>query len=303
IDLVGAEASSRFDKTPPNTLLVGATTGAFPARNWVVQEGRALTDSDSDSGVDVCVLGSGLEKALFPFGSALGDTVKFEGIPYRVVGILERKGAMSGNDQDRFAIIPLNTGLNLYGRPWRSLELLVQAPDRQSYDATLEQTRAILRAIRKVAPGAEDDFEIFSNDSLISQFESFTLTVRVGLAAVSSIALLAAGIGIMNIMLVSVTERTREIGIRRAVGARKRDILTQFLLEAVLLCEIGGALGVAAGLLVGNIAAHLMRLPSVVPIDWIVLSLGLCSLVGILFGVYPARKAAGLDPVESLRFE
>ena len=303
IDLTMAEASSRFDKTPPNTMLVGATPGAFPARNWVVKEGRTLTESDNDSAIDVCVLGSGLEKALFPFGSALGDSMKFEGIPYRVVGILESKGTMGGNDQDRFALIPLNTGLNRHGRPWRSLEVLVQAPDRASYDATLEQTRSILRAIRKVPPGAEDDFEIFSNDSLINQFESFTLTVRIGLAAVSSIALLAAGIGIMNIMLVSVTERTREIGIRRAVGARKRHIRTQFLLEAVLLCEVGGILGVIGGLLVGNIAAHVMHLPSVVPVDWILLSLGLCSLVGIVFGVYPARKAAALDPVESLRFE
>ena len=194
-------------------------------------------------------------------------------------------------------------GLNRYGRTWRSLTILVQAPDQASYEDTVEQVRGILRAVRKVPPGKADDFELFSNDSLIAQFNSITLTVRLGVAVVSSIALLAAGIGIMNIMLVSVTERTREIGIRRAVGAKKRNILTQFIMEAVVLCEVGGAVGVALGILGGNAAAYFLKLPPTLPLDWVVIGLLICSVVGIIFGTYPAYKAANLDPIESLRYE
>jgi putative ABC transport system permease protein len=163
--------------------------------------------------------------------------------------------------------------------------------------------RGILRTIRKVAPGDPDDFEIFSNDSMISQFKSFTLTVRAVVMVISSIALIAAGIGIMNIMLVSVTERTREIGIRRAVGAKKRNILTQFVMEAIVLCEVGGAIGVVLGILGGNATAYFLKVPPVIPVDWIVIGLLICSLVGIIFGTYPAVKAANLDPIDSLRYE
>jgi putative ABC transport system permease protein len=138
---------------------------------------------------------------------------------------------------------------------------------------------------------------------MIEQFKKFTRSVRIGVALVSGIALLAAGIGIMNIMLVSVTERTREIGIRRAIGAKRRNIMAQFILEAVVLCEVGGVLGVVCGILGGNLLALFMELPPVIPVDWVVLGLGICSVVGIVFGTYPAWKAAHLDPIESLRYE
>jgi putative ABC transport system permease protein len=210
---------------------------------------------------------------------------------------------MLGSNQDNFAVVPLATALNRYGRQWRSVSILVQAESQEAYEDTVEQVRGALRTIRRVEPGKEDDFEIFSNDSLISQFASFTLTVRVGVAVISSIALLAAGIGIMNIMLVSVTERTREIGIRRAVGAKKRNIMAQFIMEAVMLCEVGGVLGVALGILGGNAAAWFLELPPVIPFDWALLGLVICSIVGIVFGTYPAYKAANLDPIESLRYE
>ena len=297
------EAASRFEKTPPGVRLIGATPGTFPARNWIVAEGRQLMAADVDSAHHVCVLGSGLAKTLFPFASPLGERVKLDGINYAVVGLLEPRGAALGGDQDNFAVIPVTSGLNRYGRSWRSLSILVQAPDAAGYEDTVEQVRGVLRAVRMVRPGQEDDFEIFSNDSLIAQFDSFTRTVRLGVAVVSSIALLAAGIGIMNIMLVSVTERTREIGIRRAIGAKKRVILTQFILEAVVLCEIGGAVGVLLGILGGNATAFFLKMPPVLPVDWVVIGLLICSFVGVLFGTYPAFKAANLDPIESLRYE
>jgi putative ABC transport system permease protein len=297
------EASSRYDKSPPNVGLTGATPGGFPARNWVIGEGRGLNETDVDSAKDVCILGYKLSTLLFPHGSALGEAVKLDGINYTVVGVLEEKGAALGGDQDNFAVIPITTGLNRYGAIWRSLSILVQARDQESYDDTVEQVRGIMRAIRKVQPGTEDDFEVFSNDSLIAQFNSFTLTVRMGVAVISSIALLAAGIGIMNIMLVSVTERTREIGIRRAVGAKKRNIMTQFIMEAIVLCEVGGAAGVLLGIAGGNMTAYFFEVPPVIPVDWVIIGLLICSFVGIVFGTYPAYKAANLDPIDSLRYE
>jgi len=297
------EVSSRYEKSTPEVQLFGSTPGCFPAKNWIVKEGRPLLESDVESAHDVCVLGAGLATTLFPFGSAMGERVKFNGINYTVIGVLEPRGAALGGDQDNFAVMPLTTGLNRYGRTWRSMSLLVQARDQATYDDTVEQVRGILRTIRKVEPGKEDDFEIFSNESLIGQFNSFTMTVRFGVTVVSSIALLAAGIGIMNIMLVSVTERTREIGIRRAVGAKKRNIMTQFVMEAIVLCEVGGIFGVVLGIAGGNATAYFLEMPPALPVDWAIIGLLICSVVGIVFGTYPAYKAANLDPIESLRYE
>jgi putative ABC transport system permease protein len=299
----GGEIETRFKKTAPTVLLFGETPGTFPARNWNLRDGRAILDIDVEGSRDVCVLGNSLCTNIFPFGSPVGERLKINGINYTVIGALEPKGGSLGGNQDNFAIVPVTTGLNRFGRWNRSLNLIVQARDRASYDDTVEQVRGILRVARKVRPGAEDDFEIFSNDSLIAQFKSFTMAVRLGVALVSSISLLAAGVGIMNIMLVSVTERTREIGIRRAVGARKRNIMTQFIMEAVVLCEVGGVIGVLLGILGGNATAYFLKLAPVIPVDWIFIGLAICSVVGIVFGTYPAYKAANLDPIESLRYE
>jgi putative ABC transport system permease protein len=307
---VGVEAyfwagqiQTRYKRTSPDVRLYGETPDSFPARNWTVQEGRGIAEADVKGARDVCVLGYTLARTIFPVGAAVGERVKIDGLNYTVVGVLQPKGGSLGGDQDKFAVIPITTGLNRFGYIWRSLTILVQARDRASYEACIEEVRGLLRIIRKVPPGEPDSFDISSNDSLISQFNAFTLTVRLGVAVVSSIALLAAGIGIMNIMLVSVTERTREIGIRRAVGAKKRNIMTQFIIEAIVLCEIGGVIGVVCGILGGNVTAYLFKLDPVIPLDWVILGLFICSVVGVVFGTYPAFKAANLDPIESLRYE
>lgn len=302
-DFWAGEVVSRYAKTPPNVRLIGGTAGSFPAKSLVVEQGRALTDADVDNSRDVCVLGAALAKSLFPNSDPMGERVKFSGINYTVIGVLEDKGAGAGGGQDNFAMIPITTGLNRYGRSWRSLSILVQAQSQATYEDTIEQVRGIMRTLRKVRPGEPDDFEIFSNESMVEQFRDFTMKVRAGVALVSSIALLAAGVGIMNIMLVSVTERTKEIGIRRAIGAKKRNILTQFVLEAIVLCEVGGIIGVIFGIGAGNLAAFFLKVPPELPIDWTLFGLIICSLVGIVFGTYPAVKAANLDPIESLRYE
>ncbi len=303
-NVANGQIISRYGKSPPTVFMSGETPGSFPAQNWNVAQGRALIDSDCDGLRDVCVLGATLAEDLFPLGSPVGEKVELNGVKYMVVGVLESKGSMQGGREDEFAVIPITTAVTRYeDKRWLNLSILVQARGAAEYESTVEQVRGIMRQLRKVPPGKPDDFEIFSNDSLIEQMKSITSNIRMGISLVSSIALLAAGIGIMNIMLVSVTERTREIGIRRAIGAKKRTIMTQFIMEAVVLCEVGGIAGVVLGILGGDLLAMLMHLPKVLPLDWAVIGLIICSVVGIVFGTYPAYKAANLDPIESLRYE
>jgi putative ABC transport system permease protein len=180
---------------------------------------------------------------------------------------------------------------------------MIQAKNAETYEECMEEARNNLRTIRKVPPGDEDDFTLFSNDSLISTFNDFTIYVKLGVGFISFISLLAAGVGIMNIMLVSVTERTKEIGIRKAIGARRANILGQFIVEAVVLCQIGGIFGIIIGILGGNIAAIAFHMPAVFPVDWALIGFAITTLVGVIFGVYPAWKASNLDPIEALRFE
>lgn len=296
------EASSRYDTTNPNISMQGVTSETFSARNMVIEEGRAITETDVESRRNVCVLGDELAKKLFPHASALGNPIRYDSISYTVVGVLKKKGSMFDAGADNMLLVPLTTAMNYYGHR-RSMTILVEAYNRASFEDTIEQVRGILRSIRRTKPIEEDDFEIESNDSLIQQFQNVTFSIRIGVAVISSIALIAAGIGIMNIMLVSVTERTREIGVRRAIGAKKRNIMFQFIMEAVVLCQLGGIAGVILGIGAGNLAASLLKVPMTVPIDWVIIGLFICSSVGIIFGSYPAWKAANLDPIESLRHE
>jgi putative ABC transport system permease protein len=302
-DFDATEISSEFGKSAPGVSMEGDSPGSFQVQNWVIDEGRIFQQPDMEMARDVCVLGAKLATNLFPFGSALDHVIKIDSIKYMVVGVLEARGTMSGGNQDNFVVIPITTAMNRYGSRWHSVRIMVQAADHDLYDETVDQVRSILRVLRKIPPGGNNDFEINSNDSTMEQINAFTFAVRMGVGAISSIALIAAGIGIMNIMLVSVTERTREIGIRRAIGAKKRNIMTQFVMEAVVLCELGGLVGVVLGIVGGDVGAHFLELHPVVPWDWAVYGLLICSVVGVVFGTYPAYKAANLDPIESLRYE
>jgi putative ABC transport system permease protein len=293
---------SQYAETNPDVSLQGVTPEVFPARNWSLEEGRAIQTSDVDSSKLVCVLTGGLAKRVFPHSSALGERITFNGLAYRVVGVLETKGQMGGRE-DSFIAVPLTTGLQRYAGPWVSLAMVVQADGEAAYEDTMDEIRGIMRMLRRTPLGEPDDFEIVSNDSLMEQFRQVTFAVRAGAGIISSIALLAAGIGIMNIMLISVTERTKEIGVRRAIGAQKRMILTQFIVEAILLCLLGGIIGVALGVGTGNILAIFLKTPVVVPFDWVGYGLGICTLVGVVFGAYPAFKAANIDPIDALRYE
>ncbi len=291
-------------KTNPNVSLGGENLDGLITNDWTLDLGRSFSPQDIEEGRKVMILGEAVVEKLFPPSiSPIGEEIRVDGSLYQVIGTFAKKGGALGGNQDVFGVIPITTYMAKYGKADRSVNIMVKARNKDLLEDTIEQVRSILRAARKVAPGAEDDFAYYSNDSLIKQFNDFTLYLRMGVLLVSSIALLAAGVGIMNIMLVSVTERTREIGIRKAIGAQRKDILGQFMIEAIILSEIGGVIGVAFGILTGNIVGVLLEVPAVIPWDWAAIGIIVCSFVGLLFGVYPAWKAANLDPIEALRYE
>jgi putative ABC transport system permease protein len=292
------------EKTNPNVQVAGENLEGIVTNDWTVADGRSISQQDFDLARPVAVIGVFVREKLFPPSiSPVGQTIRVDGTIYQVVGVFEKKGSALGGNQDNFIVIPLSTYFLKYGKDNADVHIMVKALNRQVLDDAIDESRMILRTARNVPPGEEDDFYYFSNESLINQFNDFTLYLRLGVLVVSSIALIAAGVGIMNIMLVSVTERTREIGIRKAIGANRRAILAQFIIEAIILCEIGGVLGVVFGIFGGNVVGILLEVPAIIPWEWVAIGLGVCSLVGLLFGVYPAWKAATLDPIEALRYE
>ena len=291
-------------KTNPNVSVAGEEPEGLPTNNWTVKDGRGLVESDITYSTDVCILGNDVITKLFPLGSldAIGKVIKVGSHRYTVIGTFETKGGSLGGNNDNRIVIPISTFLQVYGKD-QDLHIMIKAKDAEVYDDCLEEARFHLRTLRKVPPGKPDDFDVFSNDTMISTFNEFTLYVKLGIGFISFISLLAAGIGIMNIMLVSVTERTKEIGIRKAIGAQKKNILGQFIAEAITLCQVGGIIGILVGVLGGNLVALLFNVPPTVPWDWAFIGFALCAFIGVVFGVYPAWKAANLDPVEALRYE
>ena len=292
----------RNRRTNPNVVLRGATPELFETINYTIGRGRMFNESDLRYARNVAVVGPGVTKMLFPREDPLDKAIRVNGIDFTVIGLTEEKGGLFGGNMDNHVAIPLSAFEDHYGKA-RFVGILAKAADQQTYDAMTDEVIGLLRTVRRVPPGEENDFEVVSNESLITQVNDMTLMIRIGTGAVSAIALLAAGIGIMNIMLVSVTERTREIGIRKAIGATRRSILRQFLIEAVVICQLGGLLGIFFGLGGGNLVAVLLDIPPVLPIGWAVVGLLVTSFVGVVFGVYPAWKAANLDPIEALRYE
>jgi putative ABC transport system permease protein len=290
-------------ETNPNIYLVGVTQGVYRTLNLDMESGREFRNHEIDYSANVCVLGHDIIDKVFYNIDPIGKTVKIDGNPFRVIGVIKKRPEFFGESQDNYVVVPITTFQSIYGRRGRSVSITVMARSKEDYYSTIESAIGHMRTIRKVRPGDENDFEIFSNDSIIGQINDITSSIRIGALVVSIIALLAAGVGIMNIMLVSVTERTREIGIRKAVGARKSFILLQFLIEAVILCALGGIFGIALGVGIGNFAGSFLSAETAIPYDWVAIGLSLCVTVGLIFGTYPAYKAANLDPIEALRYE
>jgi putative ABC transport system permease protein len=283
--------------------LLGGDEGSIRMYKTFISDGRNIAPDDVRYARNVCVLGMDVVDRLFPFEDPISKKIQIEGLNYYVVGVTERQGEAFGQSQDNYIAIPITNYLQKFSNKWTTLSINVEAASEKDYDKTREEVIGIMRTIRKVKAGEDNDFELETNDEMIETFSGFTGGIKLFALSVSIIALVVAGIGIMNIMLVSVTERIKEIGIRKAIGATKQDILTQFLMEAVFLSEFGGIVGIIMGISAGNLVSFIFKIPAVIPIDWAIIGLAVCSLIGIGFGIYPAWKAAQLDPIESLRFE
>ncbi len=301
----GKQAVYSGYKTNPNLSIVGTNKDFLTVNQHNIELGRNLNDEDVEFARSVVVIGQDIKKRLFPNPneSPLDKLVKIGGKTYRVVGVLAAKGGAFGTSDDNLALIPITRYFVDYGKYNRSINIAIQAKSQAEFEKTMDKAIGAMRMVRGLEADEENDFEVYSNDSLISTFEEIAGIVKIGAFIISFIALITAGIGIMNIMLVSVTERTKEIGIRKSIGAKKKNILTQFLIEAVILSELGGVIGILLGVIGGNVGAMVLNATVVFPWDWAIIGLVVCSLIGIGFGFFPAMKAASLDPVEALRFE
>ncbi|MEI7812813.1 MAG: ABC transporter permease [Ignavibacteria bacterium] len=290
-------------ETNPDVQICGITPDAQPNNKWFVDNGRAVNNGDVEHYSRVCVLGADVAKKIFKFINPVGQRVKVDGSLLEVIGVYESQGELFGESRDNFVIMPVTTYQNFYGRTNNSINITVMARGKSDYDATIESAIGYFRTIRKVPAGQDSDFEIFSNETVLQTINGIKQGAETGAMVIAAVALLAAGIGIMNIMLVSVTERTREIGVRKAVGAQKKNILAQFLFESVALCLIGGITGILLGVGVGNLAGSFLNADAIFPFKSALIGVAVCVAVGVTFGTYPAYKAANLDPVESLRYE
>jgi len=290
------------EKTNPNVTIAGVNFDYFVALDLKIGEGRNFSKSDNDFSKPVAVVGTDVVDKLFKGIDPLGRTIRINQFSYEIIGVFAKRGSVLGQSQDNFICVPLSVFEKHFGSD-RSAVFFIMSKDKQLINDTMDEVIGALRKIRKVEAGQENDFEIITNEQLIEQFNDITKYFKLGAGVVAFIALLAAGIGIMNIMLVSVTERTKEIGVRKAIGAKRQNILAQFIIEAVTLSWFGGLIGIFLGVLGGNLVAITLGVSIVLPVEWIVIGLLVTSFVGIVFGVYPAYKAANLDPIEALRYE
>jgi len=299
----GQRISTATLETRPKVSVTGATAEYIDTSGSSVAAGRFFGEMDQADGRQVAVLGMDVVDALFPGSDPVGQEIRIKGRPFTVVGVLQRRGSFLGMvSMDNEVIIPLRAFGVLFGTGG-SLQLAVQATSPELLSKAQEEVSLILRRRRDVAPLAPDDFDISTNESMTESFNSLSQVITIASFGVCLLSLVVGGIGILNIMLVSVTERTKEIGIRKALGARKGRILGQFATEAVLMALLGGALGVVLGYGLAFLARWMLGFNTVVPAWAVALSLGMSSGVGLVFGIYPAARAARLDPVEAMRTE
>jgi putative ABC transport system permease protein len=293
--------------------IAGTNTMYLTVRNWQLARGGFFTAGDVHSAAKVCVIGQSIAEKLFPNSDPIGQSIRLRGIPFEVIGLLEPRDAnIFAEDLDNIILMPVSTmHKRLFGWPadWVG-GIMVSARSADRMEDAIDEVKALLRERHRIGTGVADDFEVKDTTEYTNEFATITTVMTILLGSIAGVSLIVGGIGIMNIMLVSVTERTREIGVRMAVGARPRDILRQFLVEAILLSTLGGLLGVALG--VGfafglayaiNTLYTFTKWPVVISVDSIFLSLVFAGSVGLFFGFYPARKASKMDPIDALRYE
>jgi len=307
--VIVTRAQAVYAGTNWSTQITATDLDFFAAREWEVAEGRLFEPEELRRGEIVAVIGQTVARNLFGETNPLDQQFRIRNVPFKVIGVMAAKGQSAlGQDQDDVIFVPLDTGRRrIVGRNYardRSVQtIMVKFASEQAIAPGIEQTSALLRQRHRLMDDADDDFIVRNLTEIANTATAAANTLSWLLAAVAAVSLLVGGIGIMNIMLVSVTERTREIGLRLAVGARQRDVLAQFLIEATTLATIGGAVGIALGVAAALTIANIAGWPSVISIETILIAVGVSGLIGIFFGFYPARQAARLDPIEALRRE
>jgi len=287
------------------TTIQGVSPGYLQIRNWDLKEGTSFTDEDVNAAAKVCVIGQTVVDNLFTTGDdPVGQIIRFNKIPFKIIGVLSVKGENAfGQDQDDIVLAPYTTvQKRILAIPYVQ-NIYASAIDENSTGKASDEVSRVLRTAHKLKPGDEDDFTVRTQAELISTFSSTSQLLTVLLAVIAGISLVVGGIGIMNIMYVSVTERTKEIGLRMSIGARGVDILMQFLIEAILISITGGLIGVALGITASKLITIILKWPTLISESSVVLSFVVCAITGIFFGYYPAQKASKLDPIDALRYE
>ncbi|MBK9153525.1 MAG: ABC transporter permease [Chloracidobacterium sp.] len=299
----GSVADIKFgEKKLMNVRVNGMSPNLEEIEKIEAQNGRFFTSTEDELRKYVCFIGSETAEKLFPSGDALGQTIKIDGRTFQVIGVGKELGSAFGQSRDMYVSVPLSTFLSIYGIR-RSISISVTSTSPETYADAIEEARTLMRVRRKLGPSEKDNFGIVTPDAINELRDNIFGTIQVVAIGVTSISLIVGGIVIMNIMLVSVTERTKEIGIRKSIGARQTDILRQFLAESTLLALVGGAIGVTTAFLIAKLVAVAFSIPTALPLVWVTIALAVSSSVGLVSGVYPAWKAARLDPIEALRAE
>ncbi|MCR4860037.1 MAG: ABC transporter permease [Bacteroidales bacterium] len=302
---VNASGQAVYGSNNTPTSMYGVNRDYLDIRSYKVQDGDVFSDQDIKTAAKVCLVGATVVENLFPDGeNPVGKVIRYGSIPFKIIGVLESKGSNTmGMDQDDLLIAPYTTVMKRIQAVTYLQGITCSAISEDYTDQAVDEISAVLRENHKIKAGADDDFEIRSQQELSSMMTSTSDLMSTLLAAVAAISLIVGGIGIMNIMYVSVTERTKEIGLRMSIGARSRDILAQFLIEATLLSVVGGLIGVVVGVGASLLVKVLLSYPIFIQPWSIVMSFAVCTIIGIFFGWYPARKASNLDPIEALRYE
>ncbi len=300
-----ATARNKKKSTNPNVHVMGIDENYLYVNGKDLSSGRIFSNTEIENGSHKAILGKDIVNDLFDGkeSQAIGKSITVGDLKYKVIGILESKGSGMGGGSDRIVMVPLSVAKMVYGKPRNGYDIIVRGNEVQEMDHIIAEAQGLFRKVRRLRIGEDDDFEIRKADAMIAMLEENTSTLRIATISIGLITLLGAAIGLMNIMLVSVTERTKEIGINKALGALKSDIRKIFLAEALIIGQLGGIVGILLGVLVGNIIPYKMGGTFLMPWGWLGLGVALCLIVGVVSGYYPAKKAANLDPIEALRYE